>query len=854
DADGDAWNVTGEDISSAIGRSGNVGIGTASPTSKFQINSAATAVPASGLVRLGNADYSNETNNVILSMAPGVMRMDAPGVVGGRFIVGSDGKVGIGTGSPGAKLHVVGNAKITSMSAGTSSDSVVVAGTDGLLKKLPQSSFADGDAWNVDGEDVTSVIGRTGNVGIGTTTPTSKLQINAAATAIPATGLVRLGNADYSSETNNVILSMAPGVMRMDAPGVVGGRFTVNSNGNVGIGTGAPNTRLHVIGNAKITSMTSGSVAADDVVMVGSDGLLKKIDASVLGSDDQNLTHMETQLTGVPGSTEHQIGIEGGNEITFYETDNQNITGSSFNTTTNVLTIGIEDGTSQGINLSHLDNSGTDDQKLTNLSLSAAGVMSFSLEGDGNHTIDLSSLAGLAGGDNLGNHNATTTLNMSTHEIQGAGNHTKINGLEVGLMQTGWFGIAEQSNANSSSYALMQNSLGRTLLNSKGGQDLGFRINSVEKMTLKSDGKVGIGTTTPASKLQINAAANAIPASGLVRLGNADYSNETNNVILSMAPGVMRMDAPGVVGGRFIVNSDGNVGIGTGSPERRFHVKNNLSNWQSRFENGSSNVYLAHGSGYGILVNTGATNTNTNYGLQVRNANRVNFEVKNNGNVLIPVTTAGSSADNVLVVDGAGIVKKVPQSSIGGVGTDDQGVDLFDVSGGNLRISLESNTGVNTIPIASFHDGTGTDDQKIQSFTFNSSNNQLSLEIEGSANQNAVVVDLSPLANSGGSSPIKAYGKVTATGTGQGTSNASVSSIGTGEYQVTFTAAMSSTNYVIQLTQRSGNASGSNGNDAPSITYYDQQANGFKVRITDSDNGVTDGRKVNGEFTFVVIE
>ena len=43
------------------------------------------------------------------------------------------------------------------------------------------------------------------------------------------------------------------------------------------------------------------------------------------------------------------------------------------------------------------------------------------------------------------------------------------------------------------------------------------------------------------------------------------------------------------------------------------------------------------------------------------------------------------------------------------------------------------------------------------------------------------------------------------------------------------------------------------GNDAPSITYTNEGTNSFEVIITDSDNGVSDGRRVDGEFMFTVI-
>jgi len=103
-------------------------------------------------------------------------------------------------------------------------------------------------------------------------------------------------------------------------------------------------------------------------------------------------------------------------------------------------------------------------------------------------------------------------------------------------------------------------------------------------------------------------------------------------------------------------------------------------------------------------------------------------------------------------------------------------------------------------------------------------------------------------------SPIKAYGKVSATVTGSGLSDATVTKTATGEYRVAFTQAAANANYVIQLSQRSQNGAGSNGNDAPSITYYDQQTTFFRVRITDNDNGATSGRKVDGEFMFTVLE
>lgn len=168
----------------------------------------------------------------------------------------------------------------------------------------------------------------------------------------------------------------------------------------------------------------SGSVLTGTKLTIGiENGFSETIDLSSLkdgtGTDDQTLS--------LSGNT---LAIERGNNVSLSKyldnTDNQNIQNLAINTSSNLLTVGIEDGTSKTVDLSHLDNSGTDDQKIDVFSLSGTSLL-LSLESDGQPTksVNLSSLK-----DGTGSDNQTLSISGNTLRIE-SGNSVSLSGINT---------------------------------------------------------------------------------------------------------------------------------------------------------------------------------------------------------------------------------------------------------------------------------------------------------------------------------------------------------------------------------------------------------------------------------------
>jgi hypothetical protein len=171
-----------------------------------------------------------------------------------RVRVDTSGNVGIGTASPGQKLTVAAATNQLSLTTGTNELIVRSSSTEAALytfQAIPLSFYNNNtERMRIDAS---------GNVGIGTASPSGNLQVSAANTRIrftntAGTASALLFGADSGStflgaETNAPVYFITNNTERM----------RIDASGNVGIGTASPGDKLTVSGANALVRATATS-------------------------------------------------------------------------------------------------------------------------------------------------------------------------------------------------------------------------------------------------------------------------------------------------------------------------------------------------------------------------------------------------------------------------------------------------------------------------------------------------------------------------------------------------------------------------------------------------------------------
>jgi len=228
-----------------ITSTGNVGIGTTAPSEKLSVAGNALIT---GLVTASSFTATSTTASVFPNASTTALTVSTTAYLPGSGIWNSSGNVGIGTVAPDQLLSLnknTGNTYISLRTGGSSKafigisdavDSPVVGMTAGDLGLRVQANdmFFSGDS----GTTGQMVIKASGDIGIGTTSPSAKLAITG--TSGSTTDLFAI-----ASSTNARL-------------------FTVTSAGNVGLGTTAPLGNLHISGTSVVASWMSDTAAGTD--------------------------------------------------------------------------------------------------------------------------------------------------------------------------------------------------------------------------------------------------------------------------------------------------------------------------------------------------------------------------------------------------------------------------------------------------------------------------------------------------------------------------------------------------------------------------------------------------------------
>ena len=685
---------------------GNVGIGTTSPTTKFEVNSGNTN-------NVAKFESTDSVARIVLKDNAGEAHLNAIGddmvfatssSGSQRMRITSSGNVGIGTASPVAKLDVLGTSGgptvfdyLYSTNAGLrihgDESAIDIVGTDsgdhastillrngnegfGLINSPNSSALhfrsftANADAFSIHsaaGVNVSSLIDvltleKSGNVGIGTTSPSSLLHLESASSPSLRIKDTTQGTTllAFSQDSNAHLGTFSNHPLVFDTNSSE--RMRIASSGNVGIGTTSPAQKLTV---EDTIGIKRSGVAAITTLQQNGSGLILNAPAGyhpliIRSSGVEQVRFASTGNVGIGnpadsggnGALDSLVTLRVGGDLTTPQGDagqgTLQLRGYSAANNQRVGTIEFVDGRSGPDNIISRVSSSRD-TAIGNGNLrfdiaSSAGTLSeamrirstgaikFNTYGAGTFTGTVTQKLGV---DSSGN---VIEMPIGAGPVDGSGTANYLarwidsdtlgigaaydNGTNVGIGTTGPNALlnvqgdsdptilinAETGNsANSGKLAFAETDGGAHQAwmkydGSANRLEIGTSQVSQAFVINRTDGNVGIGTTSPSTKLQISSTMSSEPTSNIFL--DVDGSNTTGgggSIIFGTSSSAgsttsynAKITGTRVAGGsggdsslgfwttlvssniapqeRMTITKEGNVGIGTTSPTYKLQV------------------------------------------------------------------------------------------------------------------------------------------------------------------------------------------------------------------------------------------------------------------------------------------
>ena len=600
---------------------GNVGIGTTTPNQGLHVKDSGAIVSEfeSSNNSISTIEVTNSSGNSSYFGTTGTsLTLGAGTYDSNDLVITTAGNVGIGTTIPNTNLHIAGPnqdaSEATVRIGGVPSYGNSVSRLE-LAENLSGADMSYGFSLTADGASTNNLLIRnhsnniagnvaisvdriSGNVGIGTASPSNTLDVNGGAEINGETYIRSASNVGLRIQTTDQGIGGADGLrVGLNATHAFvwqyenkplafatngGQRMTISAAGNVGIGTTSPAHKLQVEGDGRVTDrLIVGSTSEDyGTLTVYSANAERPLGIRRNGgAGDFIRFNVDSLIQGVISSNGGGLSFNGGST--------QNYTQLFLN----------NDGTNVGIGTTNpaakLEVAGS--TITSDLLITPVPNQTFTRGvGDTHSQIYINPVRG------------NRSLSIVTEQIaQGE----DIDGTVLDIFYT----------------------------NTGAGNDLLFRNGGTNTMVLKANNKVGIGTLNPGYDLQVIGDASI---STWLYVNNIYPTSSTNDILINTGAGRTITINPTSTGKTVIPN--GNVGIGTTSPTAALHVQKAINGGFA------GTIYNTQATGgFGLSVRGG--NSSAEDALRVQNVGGTYLlNVKGNGNVGIGTT----SPSDLLTVDG----------------------------------------------------------------------------------------------------------------------------------------------------------------------------------------------------------